>query len=92
VPRRRAGGPAGPVVGRLDGGSDLVLGPSLTHHALDQRAKVERVRGCRQGSHCDPFTRLQGGGNADLQAPEPDPKPASEAEIEWLDTANRDEG
>jgi len=43
------------VVGLLDGRHDLVLGPAFLHHPLDERAKVVRVRGCRQGSHRDPF-------------------------------------
>jgi len=44
-----------PGLGFRDGRDDLVLGPSFLHHPLDERAKVVRVRGCRQGSHRDPF-------------------------------------
>ena len=83
-PRCRASGPARPVVGLLDGCDDLVLRSSLTHHPLDHRPKVIRVRGCRQGSHCDPFACLQGGGNADLRTQGPGPEAGKRCRIEWL--------
>ena len=76
--------PVGPVVGLFDGCDDLVLRSTLTHHALDHRPKVIRVRGCRQGSHCDPFACLQAAATPISGLQSPDPETGNRRRIEWL--------